>query len=52
MTGDLDLLQIVDDRTTVLTTRRNVAELGRYDAAKVRERYDLEPQPASRLPRA
>ena len=44
VTGDLDLLQIVDDRTTVLTTRRGITELGRYDADKVRERYDLEPR--------
>jgi DNA polymerase I len=44
VTGDLDLLQIVDGRTTVLTTRRGITELGRYDEAKVRERYDLEPR--------
>src|SRR5437660_630422 len=43
VTGDLDLLQIVDPRTTVLTTRRGITELGRYDEAKVRERYELEP---------
>jgi DNA polymerase-1 len=44
VTGDLDLLQIVDDRTTVLTTRRGITDLGRYDTAKVRERYDLDPR--------
>jgi DNA polymerase-1 len=44
VTGDLDLLQIVDDTTTVLTTRRGITDLGRYDAAAVRERFDLEPQ--------
>ena len=44
VTGDLDLLQIVDERTTVLTTRRGITELGRYDEAKVRERFDLEPR--------
>ncbi len=43
VTGDLDLLQIVDDRTTVLTTRRGITELGRYDPAAVRERFELEP---------
>lgn len=43
VTGDLDLLQIVDERTTVLTTRRGITELGRYDPAAVRERYGLEP---------
>jgi DNA polymerase-1 len=44
VTGDLDLLQIVDDRTTVLTTRRGITDLGRYDESKVRERFDLEPR--------
>lgn len=44
VTGDLDLLQIVNDNTTVLTTRRGITELGRYDPAAVRERFDgLEP---------
>ncbi|HMD01933.1 MAG TPA: DNA polymerase I [Candidatus Baltobacteraceae bacterium] len=43
VTGDLDLLQIVDERTTVLTTRRGITELGRYDPAAVRARFDLEP---------
>jgi DNA polymerase-1 len=44
VTGDLDLLQIVDEHTTVLTTRRGITELGRYDPAAVRERFDLEPR--------
>ncbi|MBC5810948.1 MAG: DNA polymerase I [Candidatus Eremiobacteraeota bacterium] len=44
VTGDLDLLQIVDDGTTVLTTRRGISELGRYDPAAVRERFDLDPR--------
>ncbi len=43
VTGDLDLLQIVDDATTVLVTRRGISELGRYDPAAVRERFDLDP---------
>ncbi len=43
VTGDLDLLQIVDERTTVLTTRRGITELGRYDPAAVRERFGLDP---------
>ncbi len=47
ITGDLDLLQLVDDFTTVLTTRRGITELGRYDGAAVRERFGLEP---SQLP--
>src|SRR5579863_6266150 len=44
VTGDLDLLQIVDERTTVLTTRRGITELGRYDPPAVRERFGLEPE--------
>jgi DNA polymerase I len=43
VTGDLDLLQLVDEFTTVLTTRRGITELGRYDPAAVRERFGLEP---------
>ncbi len=43
VTGDLDLLQIVTERTTVLTTRRGITELGRYDPAAVRERFGLDP---------
>jgi DNA polymerase I len=43
VTGDLDLLQIVDERTTVLVTRRGITELGRYDPPAVRERFGLEP---------
>jgi DNA polymerase-1 len=44
VTGDLDLLQIVDERTTVLTTRRGITELGRYDISAVRARFELDPQ--------
>jgi DNA polymerase I len=43
VTGDLDLLQIVDERTTVLVTRRGITELGRYDSLAVRDRFGLEP---------
>ncbi|MBV8425532.1 MAG: DNA polymerase I, partial [Candidatus Eremiobacteraeota bacterium] len=43
VTGDLDLLQVVGDRTTVLMTRRGITELGRYDETAVRERFNLEP---------
>jgi len=47
VTGDLDLLQIVDEATTILTTRRGITDLGRYTPDAVRERYDLDP---SQLP--
>ncbi len=44
VTGDTDLFQLVDANTTILMTRRGITELGRYDVAAVRERYDgLEP---------
>ncbi len=51
VTGDLDLLQIVDDRTTVLTTRRGITDLGRYDPAAVRERFGLRAGATARLSR-
>jgi DNA polymerase I len=44
VTGDLDLLQIVDENTTVLTTRRGITDLGRYDPAAVYERFELRPR--------
>jgi DNA polymerase-1 len=44
VTGDLDLLQIVDENTTVLTTRRGITDLGRYDPAAVVERFELQPR--------
>ncbi len=44
VTGDLDLLQIVDEKTTVLTTRRGITDLGRYDPAAVVERFELQPR--------
>ena len=44
VTGDTDLLQVVDEKTTVLMTRRGITDLGRYDMDAVRERYEgLEP---------
>ncbi len=43
VTGDLDLLQLVDERTTVVTTRRGISDVVRYDPAAVRERYGLKP---------
>ena len=42
VTGDNDLLQIVDERTLVLV-RQRMGGLVRYDRAAVRERYELEP---------
>jgi DNA polymerase-1 len=44
VTGDLDLLQIVGDGTTVLTTRRGITDLGRYDETAVFARFELQPR--------
>ncbi|MFI5302302.1 MAG: 5'-3' exonuclease H3TH domain-containing protein, partial [Polyangiales bacterium] len=44
VTGDLDLLQVVDDRTTVLMTWRGITDMGRYDEEAVRARFNLEPR--------
>jgi DNA polymerase I len=43
VSGDNDLLQLVDDRVTVVLTRRGISDLARYDVAAVRERYGLTP---------
>ena len=43
VTGDLDLLQIADETTTILRTRKGISELDRFDPAAVRERFDLDP---------
>jgi DNA polymerase-1 len=44
VSGDLDLLQIVSDQTTLMTTRGGVAQTAFYDPAKVMERYGLRPE--------
>src|SRR5215469_16402908 len=43
VSGDLDLLQLVDPHVTVVVTRRGISDLARYDEAAVRERYGLAP---------
>ncbi len=43
VSGDLDMLQLVTDRTSVMTTRGGVQMTVTYDPATVRERYGLEP---------
>ena len=40
VTGDTDLFQLVDEKTTILMTRRGITELGRYDLPAVRDRYE------------
>lgn len=44
ITGDLDALQLVNDRTEVLTLRRGFNDTFVYDVNAVRERYGLEPE--------
>jgi DNA polymerase-1 len=43
VSGDLDMLQLVTERTHVMTTRGGVQMTVTYDPAKVRERYGLAP---------
>ncbi|MDL2335537.1 MAG: DNA polymerase I [Chloroflexota bacterium] len=43
VSGDLDLLQLVSDRTTLMTTRGGVQQTTFYDPAQVMERYGLQP---------
>ncbi len=40
VTGDTDLLQLVDSNTSILMTRRGITDLGRYDFDAVVARYD------------
>ena len=40
VTGDTDLLQLVDENTSILMTRRGITEMGRYDVNAVVERFD------------
>ena len=44
VTGDLDLLQVASDRTTVMVTSRGISETTSYDREAVRRRFGLEPQ--------
>ncbi len=43
VTGDLDMLQLVTDRTRLMTTRMGVQNTIIYDPAKILERYGLRP---------
>ena len=43
VSGDLDLLQLVSDRTTLMSTRGGVQQTVYYDPARVMERYGLRP---------
>ncbi len=41
VTGDLDMLQLVTDRTRLMTTRSGVENTILYDPAKIEERFNL-----------
>jgi len=43
VTGDLDELQLVSDRISVMVTRRGITDTKLYDPDAVRERYGLDP---------
>ncbi|MCS1351594.1 DNA polymerase I [Mechercharimyces sp. CAU 1602] len=43
VTGDKDLLQLVDDNVTLLMTKKGVTDATRYDRAKIEEQYGLTP---------
>ena len=43
VSGDLDLLQLVSDKTTLMSTRGGVQQTVFYDPARVMERYGLKP---------
>ena len=44
VTGDRDVLQLVDDHVTALLTRRGITEMSRLTPAAVEEKYGLTPQ--------
>jgi DNA polymerase-1 len=43
VTGDRDALQLVDDRVTVLMTRRGISDMTRFTPEAVQEKYGLSP---------
>ncbi|UCC69848.1 MAG: DNA polymerase I [Armatimonadota bacterium] len=43
VTGDLDELQLVSDRVSVMVTRRGISDTKTYDVAAVEERYGFGP---------
>ena len=43
VTGDADLLQLVDQGATVLLTRKGITQMDQFNAGAVKEKYGLEP---------
>jgi len=44
VTGDLDTLQFVSPRTSVLHTKKGISEIATYDVEAVRERFGIDPE--------
>lgn len=44
VSGDLDLLQLVDENVEVYTLKKGITETSIYDLAAVKNRYELEPK--------
>ncbi len=44
VTGDLDALQMIDDRIRVLTTRKGLSDIVTYDAEEVKKRFGITPE--------
>ena len=43
LTGDMDILQLVDKNTKVFALRKGIKDMVLYDSAKVQEKYGLSP---------
>ena len=43
VTGDRDALQLVNDKVTVLMTRRGISDMSRFDPTAVQDKYELTP---------
>ncbi len=43
LTGDMDTMQLVDDKTSVFTLRKGMSDTALYNPAGVKERYGLRP---------
>ena len=44
VSGDLDILQIVEENVVVAVTKKGITDIDLYDIKKVNERYNLEPK--------
>ena len=44
VTGDADLLQVIGDQAAVMMTRKGISRMERYDRARLKEEYGLEPE--------